>query len=55
MFPTNRAIAPDAHPGKTPNLSLLLSALLDRVLSSGRDSGQTEITLKTYFLYLNAR
>jgi hypothetical protein len=55
MFPTNRAIAPDAHPGKTPNLSLLLSALLDRVLSSGRDSGETEITLKTYFLYLNAR
>ena len=54
-FPTDHAVAPDDHPGKTPNLTQLMNALNGYVLSSNQESRGRGVRLKTYYLYLSAR
>ena len=54
-FATDHAVAPDEHPGKTPNLTQLMSALSGYVLSSNEESRGKDVRLKTYYLYLSAR
>jgi hypothetical protein len=54
-FPPNPEVSADAHPGKTPNLAQLISALDGYVMSSGSGANDNGVVLKTYYLYLNAR
>ena len=54
-FPTDPSVAPDQHPGKTPNLTLLMNALDGYVLSSDQKTKSSVVRLKIYYLYLSAR
>lgn len=54
-FASDRDVAADAHPGKTPNVAQLLTALQGFVMSSGSGTNKNEVILNTYFLYVNAR
>ncbi len=55
QFPADRAVASDPRPGKTPNLSQFLNALVGTVSSSKGGQDNSGSVLKTYYLYVNAR
>jgi hypothetical protein len=54
-FSADASVAPDGHPGKTPNLAQFLSALSGFVTSSKDVSPDSGVRLKTFYLYVNAR